>query len=171
MIRTISLIIALIVTLALTLAAWLIPDPIEESTLMATIETQNIKSMPNHEIPLPADQILLDEINQPQQFLITPVTKTTDKKEIIIVKNKKPQPPISLTQYIQPPPPSPPNLIYTGQMVDANGIKKVFLTVEDQTLVLAQGDIVSQRWKIHSIQENQITILDQISNQLFVLNI
>ena len=171
MIRTVSFIIALIITLALTLATWLIPDPVEEIVLDIDTHQQSIESMPPLKMSPSVDQILLEELNQPQQFIIVPVTKKAETKEIIITKEKKSQQVIPLPQFIEPPPPSPPNLIYTGQMIDAGGVKKVFLTFEDQTLVLSQGDIVSQRWKIESIQENQITIFDQISNQLFVLNI
>ncbi|OTG74015.1 hypothetical protein B9T26_07715 [Acinetobacter sp. ANC 4169] len=171
MIRTISFIIALIITLALTLATWLIPDPVEEIVLDIDTHKQNIESTPPLAMSLSADQILLEEFNQPQQFIVIPVIKADEKKDIVVTKEKKLQPSTSLPQHIEPAPPSPPNLIYTGQMIDAGGVKKVFLTFEDQTLVLSQGDIVSQRWKIESIQENQITIFDQFSNQLFVLNI
>lgn len=169
MIRTVSFITALIITLALTLATWLIPEPVEDSELDVESGQPKLESNTQLAISQALDQSMLEDIDQPQQFLVVPVAHTNEKKEIVIAKEKKIKPSIPLPQYLETLP--PPSLIYTGQMIDASGVKKVFLTFEEQTLVLARGDIVSQRWKIESIQENQITIFDQISNQLFVLNI
>lgn len=176
MIRTVLLITALIITLALTLATWLIPDPIEDISLDAETHQSDSRSNLTYAIPQSQtlDQIMQNNFDQASQFIIVPLIKQKEKKEVkenIKVKETKTEIIHPIASNFETPKILPPDLVYTGQMVDAAGVKKVFLTSEDQTLVLAKGDIISHRWKIESIQNHQITILDQISNQLFILNI
>ncbi|MBC9229264.1 hypothetical protein HI850_007980 [bacterium SPL81] len=164
MIRQFIFISALTMTLALTATSWLIPEPY-----------QNLKVTENEDVRTPLTfhtlKLQQDESSNPemfQQFLvINEVPKKTAPPAIMpIVK------PIAQAPVVQAPPPViPPNFQYIGQMVDPDGIKRIFLSNDEETYVVKTGDILGNRWKIDAIQNDRITILDLTNQQFFVLYI
>lgn len=164
MIRQFIFISALTMTLALTAASWLIPEPYQK---IEVTENEDVRTpLTFHSLKLQKNETPSSEIFQ-QFLVINEVQKKTATPAIMpIVK------PIVQAPVIQAPPPiTPPNFQYIGQMVDPDGLKRVFLSSDDETYVVKTGDILGSRWKIDAIQNDQITILDLTNQQFFVLYI
>lgn len=164
MIRQFIFISALTITLALTAAAWIIPEPYQN---VETAETNADRTpLEFHSLKLQQNKIPNPETFQ-QFVVINEISKKTiSPKSTAMVK------PIVQTPIVQAPPPAtPPNFQYIGQMVDPDGIKRIFLSSDEETYVVKTGDILGNRWKIDAIQNDQITILDLTNQQFFVLYI
>lgn len=164
MIRQFVFISALTITLALTAATWLMPV-----SYQSIVSTENDSSQTSSEFrPLTLQQESSQQHKIFQQFL---VVNETPKKNIpqVITSIAKP---INTAPVIQVAPPvNPPNFQYIGQMVDPDGVKKVFLSSDDETYVVKTGDVLNNHWKINAIQNDQILILDLTNQQFFVLYI
>ena len=162
MIRQFIFISALTITLALTAVSWLIPETYQK---IETVDTEaNHIRLEFHSLKLQQDTLPNSEIFQ--QFLVINETpkKTIPPKIAPVIK------PIVKAPIIQAPPPIiAPNFQYIGQMVDPDGVKKIFLSNDGETYVVKAGDILGNRWKINTIENNQITILDLTNQQFFVL--
>ena len=166
MIRQFIFISALIITLALTAISWLVPEPYQK--IEVSESHSNEASSEFHILKLQQND--QNSIGTFQQFL---VLNEELKKKIpsVIVPIKKPVLKASANLTPSPLPVTPPNFQYIGQMVDPDGIKKIFLSSDEETYVVKTGDVLSHRWKIDAIQNKQITILDLTNQQFFVLYI
>ncbi len=164
MIRQFLFISALTITLALTAATWLMPIPYQ--SIAPTEADSSQISSEFHSLKLQQESSQQTEIFK--QFL---VIDDTPKKTIPPVMTPITKP-IKTAPVIQAVPPvTPPNFQYIGQMVDPDGVKKIFLSSDEETYVVKAGDVLSNRWKINTIQNDQITILDLTNQQFFVLYI
>ena len=70
-----------------------------------------------------------------------------------------PQTPVAAT----PPPPPPIPLKFYG-FTSSGGMKQVFLMQNDDVFVAKEGDIVQRRYKIVKINNNNVEVLDVLSN-------
>lgn len=166
MIRQFIFISALTITLALTATSWLIPE---------TYQKIEISESHSNEVSLEFHTLKLQQNDQNsigtfQQFL---VLNEEPKKKMpsVIVPIKKSVLKAAPNFTPSPSPVVPPNFQYIGQMIDPDGIKKIFLSSDEETYVVKTGDVLSNRWKINAIQNDQITILDLINQQFFILYI
>lgn len=166
MIRQFIFISALTITLALTATSWLIPESYQKIEISES--HSNEVSLEFHTLKLQQND--QNSIGTFQQFL---VLNEEPKKKMpsVIVPIKKPVLKAALNFTPSPPLVVPPNLQYLGQMIDPDGIKKIFLSSDEETYVVKTGDVLSNRWKINAIQNDQITILDLINQQFFILYI
>ena len=164
MIRQFIFISALTITLALTTASWLIPEPYQ--SIGATETEADHAPLEFHSLKLQSGEAISSEIFQ--QFL---VISEAPKKTIPPRITPKIKPIVSSPSAQALPPVTPPNFQYIGQMVDPNGVKRIFLSSDEETYVVKTGDVLGNRWKIDAIQNDQITILDLTNQQFFVLYI
>jgi hypothetical protein len=87
------------------------------------------------------------------------------------------QPPVTpqqLAAAAQPPapPPPPPVLLKPmGYNEMPGGVKEAFASLEDQVLVVHEGDVVGSRYKILKITPSVVTIEDATSHQVVDLPI
>ena len=66
-----------------------------------------------------------------------------------------------------PPPPAPPppsNLKFYGFATPQGGIKRIFLTKNEDVFIAKEGDIVDRRYKVVRISPGSVEILDVLSN-------
>jgi hypothetical protein len=63
-----------------------------------------------------------------------------------------------------PPPPPPSNLVFYGFATPLGGIKRIFLTKNEDVFIAKEGDIVDRRYKVVKISPNSVEILDVLSN-------
>jgi ribosome-associated protein YbcJ (S4-like RNA binding protein) len=84
-----------------------------------------------------------------------PVAEAPATKQQVAVVRPEPPPP--------PPPPPPINLKFYG-FTSSGGVKKVFLSQGDDVFVASEGDIVQRRYKIMKINNNNVEVLDVLSN-------
>jgi hypothetical protein len=63
-----------------------------------------------------------------------------------------------------PPPPPPSNLIFYGFATPQGGVKRIFLTKNEDVFIAKEGDIVDRRYKVVKISPNSVEILDVLSN-------
>jgi hypothetical protein len=63
-----------------------------------------------------------------------------------------------------PPPPPPSNLKFYGFATPQGGIKRIFLTKNEDVFIAKEGDIVDRRYKVVRISPNSVEILDVLSN-------
>jgi hypothetical protein len=87
----------------------------------------------------------------------------------VFVDIPKPVVPVSVAkvQAQDPPPPPPPppsNLIFYGFATPLGGIKRIFLTKNEDVFIAKEGDIVDRRYKVVKISPNSVEILDVLSN-------
>lgn len=164
MIRQFLFISALTITLALTAATWLMPTPYQNITPTETDSSQISSEFHSLKLQQEASQ-------QPEIFKQFLVIDDTPKKIIPPVTTPITKPIKTAPMIPSVPPVTPPNFQYIGQMVDPDGVKKIFLSSDEETYVVQAGDVLSNRWKINAIQNDQITILDLTNQQFFVLYI
>jgi len=94
-------------------------------------------------------------------FMATEEPKEVEIPKAIAPGIKNPQP----TPVVQqgPPPPPPINLKFFG-FASGPDHKRVFLAQGDDVFVAGEGDIVRQRYKIVKINNNNVEVLDVLSN-------
>jgi hypothetical protein len=63
-----------------------------------------------------------------------------------------------------PPPPPPSNLVFYGFATPQGGVKRIFLTKNEDVFIAKEGDIVDRRYKVVKISPNSVEILDVLSN-------
>jgi len=63
-----------------------------------------------------------------------------------------------------PPPPPPSNLKFYGFATPQSGLKRIFLTKNEDVFIAKEGDIVDRRYKVVRISPNAVEILDVLSN-------
>jgi len=63
-----------------------------------------------------------------------------------------------------PPPPPPSNLVFYGFATPLGGIKRIFLSKNEDVFIAKEGDIVDRRYKVVKISPNSVEILDVLSN-------
>lgn len=63
-----------------------------------------------------------------------------------------------------PPPPPPSNLKFYGFATPQGGLKRIFLTKNEDVFIAKEGDIVDRRYKVVRISPNAVEILDVLSN-------
>lgn len=63
-----------------------------------------------------------------------------------------------------PPPPPPSNLVFYGFATPQGGVKRIFLTKNEDVFIAKEGDIVDRRYKVVKITPNSVEILDVLSN-------
>ena len=80
---------------------------------------------------------------------------------LLDAKKNPSQPPQPVTH--TPPPPPPINLKFFG-FASGPDHKRVFLSSGDEVLVASEGEIVQRRYKIVKINNNNIEVLDVLSN-------
>jgi hypothetical protein len=75
-------------------------------------------------------------------------------------------------QAAPPPPPPPPVLLKPmGYNEMPGGVKEAFASLEDQVLVVHEGEVVASRYKILKITPSVVTVEDAISHQVVDLPI
>lgn len=81
-----------------------------------------------------------------------------------IVPPVKPQPSATPPVAQAPPPPPPSNLVFYGFATPQGGVKRIFLTKNEDVFIAKEGDIVDRRYKVVRITPNSVEILDVLSN-------
>ena len=83
----------------------------------------------------------------------------------VVVNPAKPQPERVVDNRPPPPPPPPPsNLVFYGFATPQGGVKRIFLTKNEDVFIAKEGDIVDRRYKVVRITPNSVEILDVLSN-------
>lgn len=160
--RRFLLIFVLIGTLALTAAAYFIPEAYESVSEPKAVVTKPVQF---HALASSDNKEVTDR--QTQQFVplqTEPERVTAQAQDVEQDHDPKPAAP-------EPPVEPTPELQYIGQMTDSHGVKKVFLTHDENTFVAQVGDVVEERWKVSAIEDHQIKVFDMTNQQSLVLSI
>lgn len=83
----------------------------------------------------------------------------------VVVNPAKAQPqPVVDNRPPPPPPPPPSNLVFYGFATPQGGVKRIFLTKNEDVFIAKEGDIVDRRYKVVRITPTSVEILDVLSN-------